>query len=98
MMETLDEIKNILRKQEPLLKATYQVSKIGVFGSFARGENDKDSDVDILIEFSHPIGFFKFIKLENYLSEIIGRKVDLVTNNALKSIMRDDVLRDTIYV
>ncbi len=63
----------------------YEVRKIGIFGSFARGENRPGSDIDILVEFKDVPSLLTLIRLENELSEIIGIKVDLVTTGALKS-------------
>lgn len=75
------EIKNIilshLKEYDPL--------KVGIFGSFARGDNKKDSDIDILVEFKESPSLLTLIKLENDLSEILGVKVDLVTTGALKN-------------
>ena len=75
------EIKNIilshLKEFDPL--------KIGIFGSFARGDNKKGSDIDILVEFKESPTLLTLIKLENDLSEILGVKVDLVTTGALKN-------------
>lgn len=97
---TLDitHIKGIIDKQRDILKATYHVKDIGVFGSMARGEGTASSDVDVLVEFSKPIGFFKFIELEEFLSKLIGRKVDLVTKKALKPAIKEEILQETIYV
>jgi len=63
-----------------------------------RDEHNKESDVDILVEFSKPVGFFKFIDLEDYLSNILKRKVDLVTNKSLKPAIKDQILKELIYV
>lgn len=82
----------------PELRDAYRVKTIGVFGSAARGDDTPASDIDILVEFSEPVGFFKFLDLEEYLSGILERKVDLVTRNALKPDIRDAVLRDVVYV
>jgi len=68
------------------------------FGSVSRGEEGKKSDIDILVEFSKPLGFFKFIELEIFLSKLIGKKVDLVTKKALKSVIEDEILREVSYV
>jgi len=59
--------------------------KVGIFGSFARGDNKKGSDIDILVEFKEAPSLLTLIKLENDLSEILGVKVDLVTAGALKN-------------
>ena len=63
----------------------YNVLKVGIFGSFARGENKKGSDLDILVEFKESPSLLTLIKLENDLSEILEIKVDLVTTGALKN-------------
>lgn len=75
------EIKNIILSH---LK-DYDVLKVGIFGSFARGENKKGSDIDILVEFKDSPSLLSLIKIENSLSEILGIKVDLVTTGALKN-------------
>jgi hypothetical protein len=63
----------------------FKPSKVGIFGSFARGENKKGSDIDILVEFKKPPSLLALIRLENELSEILGIKVDLVTTGAIKN-------------
>jgi predicted nucleotidyltransferase len=75
------EIKNIILSY---LKEFNPVN-VGIFGSFARGDNRKDSDIDILVKFKEPPSLLTLIKLENDLSEIIGIKVDIVTTGALKN-------------
>ncbi len=75
------EIKNIILSY---LKE-YDPIRIGIFGSFARGDNKKESDIDILVEFKVSPTLLTLIKLENDLSEILGIKVDLVTPGALKN-------------
>jgi len=75
------EIKNIILSQ---LKE-FDPLKIGIFGSFARGDNKKGSDIDILIEFKESPTLLTLIKLENDLSEILGIKVDLITTGAIKN-------------
>lgn len=64
---------------------SYKPVKIGVFGSFARNENTPKSDIDILINFKNTISLFQLVKFERELSELLGIKVDLVTENALKN-------------
>jgi len=89
------EIKNIILSQ---LK-DYNVLKVGIFGSFARGENTKGSDLDILVEFKDSPSLLTLIKLENELSEILGIKVDLVTTGALKNKrIKKSIQRDLINI
>ncbi len=97
-MKTKEEILKILKDEFPYLKEEYGVKKIGVFGSYSRAEQDIESDVDILIQFKKPIGFFKFIAIEDYLSERLKAKVELVTEDALKPIIKPYVMEDVVYV
>jgi len=69
-----------------------------VFGSVARNEQTGTSDIDLLVEFSKPMGFVTFMRLENFLSRQLGNQVDLVTSDSLKPVIRQDVLTEVIYV
>ena len=69
-----------------------------MFGSVARDEQTGTSDIDLLVEFSKPVGFVTFMRLENFLSEKLGKQVDLVTSDSLKPVIRQDVLAEVIYV
>jgi uncharacterized protein len=97
-MKSKNEILKALSKELPLLKQRFNVKTIGLFGSYARGEQRAGSDMDLLVDFEGPIGFFKFIELEDYLSENIGVKVELVTPDALKPIIKPYIMRDVVYV
>lgn len=82
-----NELKNIVIKLQaelPNIKSRYNVITLEVFGSFVRGEQNAKSDLDILITFSKPPSLFKFIELEDYLSKLLGVKVDLVMKSSLK--------------
>lgn len=79
------------------LRSKFNVKRIAVFGSTARGDNKKNSDIDIIVEFDEPIGFFAFIELENYLSKILGKDVDLTTKKALKSAVKNEILKEAVY-
>jgi len=71
--------------------------KVGIFGSFARGENNKNSDIDILVELRKSPTLLELIRIENELSEILGIKVDLVTTGALKNkIVKENIRKDLI--
>lgn len=98
MKMNMDQVREILSKQANFLKDTYNVSNIGVFGSVARNENTEESDIDLLVEFSEPIGMFKFIELEEFLSKVLSKKVDLVTKKALKPVIREEILQEVVYV
>ena len=93
-----EEIKSKLNKNMALLEKKYHIKKMGLFGSVARGEQEEKSDIDILVEFSAPIGLFDFIRLENFLSEMLGGKVDLVSKKSVKPMLEKYISRDLIYV
>ncbi|MGI6649379.1 MAG: nucleotidyltransferase family protein [Bacillota bacterium] len=82
----------------PELRDTYRVSQLGIFGSFARGEANESSDIDILVEFSDSVDIFHFIRLKYFLAGILGRRVDLVTPEALKPLIKDQILQEVLYV
>jgi hypothetical protein len=87
-----------LKKLKREVAKEYSVKTMGVFGSVARDEQTGQSDIDLLVEFSKPVGFVTFMRLENFLSERLGNKVDLVTPDSLKPMIRQDVLSEVIYV
>ncbi|MFN7037671.1 MAG: nucleotidyltransferase family protein [Bellilinea sp.] len=70
----------------------YQVASLKVFGSVARGEEREDSDMDILVQFVQPVSLLTLVRLERELSALFGRKVDLLTEQALSPYIRDAVL------
>jgi hypothetical protein len=88
-----------LREIQPRLREQYGVSGLWVFGSYVRGEQGKDSDIDVLVEFETPgMTLFKFVDLEMQLSEFLGIKVDLVRRAALKPRIRPNVLTEAVAV
>jgi predicted nucleotidyltransferase len=95
-MGTKEEIKETLKRLKPTLREKFKVKEIGIFGSYVRGEESEESDVDILVEFSEPIGW-EFIDLMEFLERILGRKVDLVTVRALKPQFKDKILKEVVY-
>jgi len=90
------DLKKKLKDLKPILEKNYKVKSIGLFGSFARNEANEDSDVDILVQFSEDIGW-EFIDLKQFLEESLEREVDLITVEALKSELKEEILRDVIY-
>lgn len=98
MEDTAQEMRTVLREHMKELKERYGVKELGIFGSCVRGEAGAESDVDILVDFERPIGFFKFLELEEYLSRLIGRRVDLVSRRALKPHIGKNILREVVPV
>jgi predicted nucleotidyltransferase len=97
-MKTFEEIKEIIQRHKEELRKEYGVTVIGIFGSYVRGEQGDQSDLDILIELERPMGFVRFIKLENLFTRLIGIKVDLVTKKALKPYIGQRILQEVQYV
>lgn len=98
MKKRKDKAIEKLKDLQDELHHKFGVSKIGVFGSYARGENEKDSDIDILVEFDRSVNLFEFARLKMFLSEQMGLKVDLVTPDALKPMIKESILNNTIYL
>lgn len=99
-MKTLENIKKIVGDHKEELRQKYKVKEIGIFGSYVRGEQKVVSDIDILIELDDrfKIGLLKYINIENYLTEILGVKVDLVIKDALKPTIGKHILKEVIYL
>jgi predicted nucleotidyltransferase len=87
-----------LKLLKPDLKERFKVKTIGLFGSYVRGEQKKTSDLDILVDFYEPISLFRYIELEDFLSQQLGVKVDLVMRDVLKPRIKDSILNEAIYV
>ena len=98
MKDSLTEVKKVIRRYKKELRRRYGVKEIGIFGSLVWGKVKKNSDVDLLVEFEKPIGFFKFLELEEHLSHLIGRKVDLVSRKALKPHIGRYILEEVVRV
>jgi len=97
-MKKIEEIKSKLEELKPILKEKFKVKSIGVFGSYIRGEEKEKSDLDILVKFEEPVSLLKFIELENYLSDSIGVKVDLVMKSALKPRIGKHILEEVVNI
>lgn len=97
MMETLGNIKTLLKKHKPQLCAKYPIVSLAIFGSYSRNEQTNTSDVDILVDFSAPIGI-KFIDLADDLEQILGKNVDLVSKKGIKEPYFNAIKSDLLYV
>ncbi|KUK23762.1 MAG: DNA polymerase beta domain protein region [Thermotoga petrophila] len=92
-MKSLEEIKEILSEHKEEIREKYGVVILGVFGSYARGEQKETSDVDILIEIERPIGL-KFFELWDELEKLLGCEVDLVREKLLREEIKSDILKE----
>ena len=96
-MKTLEETKEVIKWHKEELGKRFKVKEIGIFGSYVRGEQKAESDLDVLVEFDGPIGF-EFIELAEFLESILGAKVDLVSKGAVKPNRWKYIKEDLIYV
>lgn len=97
-MKDLEEIRSVLSDQKEFLRNKYRIKEMSIFGSVVRREEGDISDIDILVDFSEPIGFFAFLELEEYLEQLLGRKVDLVSRKALKPKIGERILKEAVSV
>jgi hypothetical protein len=74
------------------------VKTVGIFGSYIKGKEKEKSDLDILVEFEEPVSLLKFIELENYLSDSVGVKVDLVMKSVLKPRIGKHILKEVVNI
>jgi len=97
-MKSLEKLKAELEAIKPVLKQQYKVETIGIFGSYSRGEQTKKSDLDLLVSFSGPIGIYKFIEVEEFISNKLRVRIDLVQKGALLPMIKDQILNETILI
>lgn len=96
---TKETIIELLRSQRPMLREKFHVQKIGIFGSFARGEATAKSDIDLLVTIDAPLEEYRQCKesLHRYLKRTFGREVDLANPRSLKPHYRQNILSQAIY-
>jgi len=92
------EIIDIIKSSKPEMQARFGVNKVGLFGSYARKQQRRRSDIDILVSFSRDIDLFDFIDLREYLEDRLQQKVDLVMESALKPAIGKRILSEVEYV
>lgn len=97
-MKNFEEIKKILDINKNQFQKSFKVKEIGIFGSYLKSEQTQKSDLDILVEFESPIDFFDYLELEEYLTNLLEIKVDLVMKRALKPNIGRNILKEVIYV
>jgi predicted nucleotidyltransferase len=97
-MNQLNEIIEKLRESMPIITEKYKVKSLQTFGSYTRGQQNKISDLDILVEFDDTIDLFAYMELEAFLSKITGIKVDLVMKDTLKTRIKDKILKEAIPI
>ena len=100
-MPNQKNVVDILRRELPYLRNNYGIKRLGIFGSFAKQKQKSNSDIDLIVEFESPIGL-NFVELAEYIEKLLGRKVDIITNEGVKSIrvreVAEDIKRSVLYV
>ncbi|TDW97462.1 nucleotidyltransferase family protein [Dinghuibacter silviterrae] len=96
-MYNKDQILSILSAKKPDLQTRYPISELGLFGSYARGDNNSASDIDILVDFNGPIGI-RFIRLAHELEDLFNQKVDLISRKGIKPRYMPFVEKNLIHV
>ncbi|KYC46496.1 MAG: Nucleotidyltransferase domain protein [Candidatus Methanofastidiosum methylothiophilum] len=97
-MKSLEEIERLIEEHKDEITARYYVKEIGLFGSYLKGQANPKSDLDILVEFEKTPGLFDFLDLEEYLTDLLGIKVDLVMKKSLKPYIGKIILNEVKYI
>jgi len=97
-MKKLDEIKEIIARHKSELRRIYKVKKIGIFGSYVRGEQHTASDIDILAEFEGPVSLLKLVSLENFLKDLLHAKLEVIPRDDIRPELREYILKEVIYI
>ena len=97
-MKKLEEIKSILVQHKDELRERYGVREIEIFGSYIRAEQRDTSDLDILIDFERPVSVLHIVALENYLSDLLEVKVDVVPKKNIRKELKEIILSEAIVI
>jgi predicted nucleotidyltransferase len=97
MLYTRQQLFDKLRELKPILYQKYGIRRIGVFGSYATGTQHEGSDVDLLVELTRPLGW-EYFGLASRFEELLHTKVDVATENELKPRVKDEVIKQVIYI
>ena len=97
-MKDLDRIRKILKENEDVIAREFKAEIVGIFGSYARGEQKKESDVDIVVRFREGASLFDLVGLADFLEEKLGIKVDVVSERAIRPELKDHILKDLVAV
>jgi hypothetical protein len=97
-MTTVENMRGKLKAMLPSLSQRYHIASLALFGSYVRGDQSQQSDLDVLVTFTKTPGLLKFVELENTLSDALGVKVDLVMADALKPDVGRRVIREAVPV
>lgn len=93
-----DDLIALLKQHLPVLEKQFNVADLAIFGSAARGQARQDSDVDLLVEFKGPATSSDYFGLQFYLEDLLGKRIDLVTDKALRAELRPFVEKDALHL
>lgn len=96
LLQTADEVKAILKQYRDELEQQFKVKSIAIFGSYVRGQQREESDVDLLVEFSSPVSLLHIISLENHLTDLLGVQVDVILRRSIRQELRRAILGEAI--
>ncbi|MDY0387782.1 MAG: nucleotidyltransferase family protein [Methanolobus sp.] len=94
----IHEIRSIIKDNGPYISKRFRAQIVGIFGSYARGEENKDSDIDILVRFKEGATLFDLVELSEHLEELLGVPIDLVSERALHPMIKDEVFREMVVL
>ncbi len=97
-MKNVEDIEKIIEKEKEKLLIEYKIRNIGIFGSYAKNTAKEKSDIDLIVEFEEPVSLLGVIKAENYLTELLGIRVDLVPKEDIRKELKETILKEVIYI
>lgn len=98
MRRSLEEVIETLSKSKRGLFEQYKIKELGIFGSLARGEERKRSDIDVVVTFEEIPDLLRFIELERRVQRLLGKKVDLVRKEAIRPVIKERILKEVHYI
>ncbi|HNR44267.1 MAG: nucleotidyltransferase family protein [Methanofastidiosum sp.] len=97
-MKNVEDIEKIIEREKEELLRGYKIKNIGIFGSYAKNSAKEKSDIDLIVEFEEPVSLLGVIKAENYLTELLGIRVDLVPKEDIRKELKETILKEVIYI
>lgn len=97
-MKNLEALKIILSQVKSLIKEKYQISELGIFGDYVKGEINENSQINILIDYTEPPSLLDLVDMQYYLSDLFPVKADVISKNGLKGKRKEKLLSEVIYV
>jgi predicted nucleotidyltransferase len=97
-MKSIDEIKVLISEHKQELRENFKVKEISIFGSYARGEQENRSDIDLLVDFTELISLLKLVGLENYLKDILEEEVEVIPKDDIRTEFKERILKEAIPV